>query len=195
MIVNAQDGEEGCEVEAERTWRMTSQSALVVSNLGLLNCIGMIHEMFINIIFYRIISICKDGVIFQNLPMEPNFMPGCMQSLSPQVSPWTNFYTPVKLIRHCLHQISMTQIAQFLSWILFTLNQTDAIFAGRAVCPLCVGWSEGREAWPPRESLIYQIHMSGANRALCWALCCEKEKRTWLLLLRSQLCSWRKQIR
>lgn len=67
MIVNAQDGEEGCEVEAERTWRMTSQSALVVSNLGLLNCIGMIHEMFINIIFYRIISICKDGVIFQNL--------------------------------------------------------------------------------------------------------------------------------
>ena len=42
MIVNIQDGEEECEVEARRTWRMTSQSALVVSNLGLPNCIDMI---------------------------------------------------------------------------------------------------------------------------------------------------------
>lgn len=76
---------------------------------------------------------------------------------------------------------SMTQIAQFLSWILFTLNQTDAIFAVAEPCAHCVlvDQKEGRlghqgKAW------IYQIHMSGANRALCWALCCEKEERTWL---------------
>ena len=78
---------------------------------------------------------------------------------------------------------------------LFTLNQTDTIFAGRAVCPLWVGWSEGREGWALRKSLIYQIHMSGAHRALCWALWNKKEEWTWLLFLRSQLCSWRKQIR
>ena len=65
--MNTQDGEEGCDVEAGRTWRMTSQSALAVSNRGLLNCIDMIHKMFIKIIFYRIISIRKDEVIFQNL--------------------------------------------------------------------------------------------------------------------------------
>lgn len=33
----------------------------------LLNCIDMIHEVFIGITFYRIISICKDGWSFQNL--------------------------------------------------------------------------------------------------------------------------------
>ena len=67
MIVNIQDGEEECEMEGRRTWRMTSQSALVVSNLGLPNCIDMIQKMFINVIFYRIINICKDKVIFQKL--------------------------------------------------------------------------------------------------------------------------------